>query len=67
MATASFTLSNHGSVCLLNPNDGEADMFLRERVGDEAQWWGGMLVIEPRYVANIVADLEANGYTTEPA
>ena len=62
---AHFTLSYHGSICLLAIHDEEALEFLEERVGEEAQWMAGMLVIEPRYVNPIVEDLRANGWVVE--
>lgn len=61
--THHFTLSNHGSVCMLAVHDEEAMEFLQERVPDDAQWWAGMLVIEPRYVEHIVNDLRENGWS----
>jgi hypothetical protein len=62
---ADFIFSCHGSIWLCNPQDGEADLHLRENVSDEAQWFGGALVVEPRYVSHLAAQLRENGYSVE--
>ena len=47
-------VENHGSVGLLRPLRDEARAWLEGHTGGEAQWFGGALVVEPRYVADIV-------------
>jgi hypothetical protein len=59
---ADFTLTNHGSLVTLLPATDEAREHLAENVSDEAQWWAGALVVEPRYVADLVEQLQANGW-----
>jgi hypothetical protein len=54
---------NHRSIFLLWPQSWDGARWLRERTFQGAQWWGsrrggltrGALVVEPRYVADIVA------------
>jgi hypothetical protein len=61
-ATPNFVLSNHGSLWLMEPMDDDSREWLREHVS-EGQWWGGKLVIEPRYVEGLVEGIRADGYT----
>ena len=35
--------------------------WLDENVSDDAQWFGGALVVEPRYVADIVVGMRQDG------
>lgn len=60
---AGFTFSNHGSVCLCEPDTDEAYLHLAENVAADAQWWGHPLVVEPRYVNSLAASLVAAGFT----
>lgn len=46
-------VTNHGSICLLEPTT-EAD---REWIDQKVAWeqsWGKAIVVEPRYVADII-------------
>jgi hypothetical protein len=60
-----FYLSDHGSVVLLSPRTDEAVAWVAEHIPDDAQRWAGGIVIEPRYVADIIAGLQADGLTVE--
>lgn len=42
-----------GSICLVVAH-GEALAWLRETAPEDAQWWSGSLVVEPRYVDDII-------------
>jgi hypothetical protein len=48
-------VENHGSVVLLRPLALRAERWLRDSVYEDAMWHGGALVVEPRYMADIVA------------
>ena len=52
---------NHGSIVLLEPQDRNAEQWLEEHVDPEARWWGPALVVEPRYVADIVNGAREDG------
>ncbi len=43
--------------------DSEAKEHLKSSVGEEAQWMGEALAVEPRYVANLAKRLQDNGFT----
>jgi hypothetical protein len=47
-------VENHGSLYLLRPDTRTAQRWLERHVADDAQWFGGALVVEPRYVTDIV-------------
>jgi len=46
---------NHGSIVLFHLNTREASAWVEENVTREAQFFGMALVVEPRYVAALVA------------
>lgn len=55
-------VENHGSIMLFRPLNDGARKHLEENVQDDAQWFGGALVVEPRYAEGLAANLEAEGY-----
>ena len=62
--TVDFALDNHGSICLLQPLSAEAQEWADEYLsGDEVQYFGTAVVIEPRYVVDIVEGFRADGLT----
>lgn len=59
---ADFRIENHGSIFLFDPLNTAAEEHLRENVSEQAQWFGGSLVVEPRYIADLAAALQAEGF-----
>ncbi len=57
-----FLFTNHGSLFLCAPQNEPARQHLAENVSEEAQWWAGALVVEPRYVKDLIAGLLDNGF-----
>ena len=51
-----YRIECHGSLCIVQPLDGEAHEWLREHT--DGQWWGGGLVVEPRYLKALVDGME---------
>lgn len=51
------TVYNHGSICLVKPETDEERTWLEENVSEDAMWWAGGLVVEPRYVEPLLAGL----------
>lgn len=46
---------SHGSICLFEALDDEAQAWVDENVGDEnTQTWGAAIVVEPRYIGPLV-------------
>jgi hypothetical protein len=60
-----YTFENHGSIWLCRPSTADARQHLQAHTDTEAQWFGGALVVEPRYVANLAEQLTADGFTVE--
>ena len=59
---ADYEIQNHGSIFLFDPQNTAAEKHLHENVSDEALWFGGALVVEPRYAADLAAALKADGF-----
>jgi hypothetical protein len=57
-----FTIADHGSIVLVTPTTDECRTFLEDHTGEEAQWFGGALVVEPRYLADLVDGLADWGF-----
>jgi hypothetical protein len=56
-----ISIENHGSLFLLQPLNENASDWLHEHVAEDAQWFVSALVVEPRYVADIVCGAIADG------
>jgi hypothetical protein len=58
----------HGSLYLLRPLSHAAKLWLIDHVGtpvDEVQWFGGAVVVEPRYISDILEGLRADGLVAQ--
>lgn len=63
-----FALQNHGSICLLQPLTVEAQAWLDDYViTDETQFWGCAVVVEPRYVEDLLNGIMGDGLTVSGA
>jgi hypothetical protein len=60
-----FQFENHGSIILCTPQNEGAKEHLIENLGDEAQWLGDSVAVEPRYILDLVEGLRSNGYVCE--
>lgn len=59
-----FDFTNTGSFWLLTPVTATAQVFTTQNlIHDETVEYGGGVVVEPRYVEDIAAMLEENGFT----
>lgn len=56
-----FTLENHGSIVLLQPHTEAARAWVSEHIPDDAMIWGTSIVVEPRYVSDIVDGIAEDG------
>lgn len=59
-----FKLENHGSLFLLRPLNSVAKDWMDEHLpmdSPETQFWGDAIVIEPRYVPDIVFGARGEG------
>jgi len=55
--TTDVHVVNHHSIVLFHLNTPEASAWVEENVSSEAQFFGAALVVEPRYVAALVAGM----------
>ena len=51
----------HGSLWLVDPLTEAARAWITEHVPDDAQWWASRLVVEPRYVHDLVVGMRDDG------
>jgi hypothetical protein len=58
-----FTIEHYGVFFLLNPQNDGAREHLQENVEPNAEWFGGRLVVEPRYIQLLVLELREAGWT----
>lgn len=58
-----FVILDEGSIILLRPENDDAQQWIDDHIGDEALSFGTAIVVEPRYIANIVSGIEADGLT----
>jgi hypothetical protein len=54
-------VEHHSTLVLLWPLTRAADDWLHAHAGESAQWWADALVVEPRYVEDIVAGAREAG------
>lgn len=55
--------SDHGSIVLCTPVTDTGKEWIAEHVSDDALWHGRALVIEPRYVDDIINGATEDGLT----
>jgi len=59
-----FTVQNDGSICVLYPHTPAAKAWVDKNLivnSEEMESWGGGIVIEPRYLPNIINDIRQSG------
>ena len=56
---------NGGSVFLVTPHTDAAREWIKENVGDDAQFFGYSLVVEPRYAPELVKGMQEAGLTVK--
>ena len=60
-STADVHVVNHHSIVLFHLNSPEASAWVEENVSSEAQFFGTALVVEPRYLADLMAGMRGGG------
>ena len=58
-----FDVENHGSIVLVRPHTDDVREWLEEHT--DGTWFGGALVVEPRYVEELVHGLVEEGYALQ--
>ncbi len=57
------TVENHGSLFLFCPATERVRTWLKANVDSEAQWFGGALVVEPRYAEGLAEGIREAGFS----
>jgi len=57
-----FDIENHGTIVLVRPLTPDVKTWLEENVEEAAMWYGGALVVEPRYVEALIEGLIEEGF-----
>jgi hypothetical protein len=60
-----FWVQNHGSLYLLIPQTEAAQDWVGENIPDDAQWFGKGIVVEHRYIYDIVDGIRGDGLEVE--
>lgn len=58
-----FTLSDHGSLCVLTPITEPARDWVDEHIDPDAMMWASGVVVEPRYLQTILDGIAEDGLT----
>lgn len=62
VTTPDFTVDDHGSIAVLTPHTPAAHAWQADNLAhEEAQYWNGGIVIEPRYLDRIIEGAEEDG------
>jgi hypothetical protein len=62
---ADFTVSNQGSIFILTPVTERAVAWRNEFLPSDALTWGGGVVVEHRFIENIVNGIRKDGLTVQ--
>lgn len=62
MASRDFTIEAHGSLFLLIPHTQEARELVAEKIVDDPLTWAGGIVVEQRYIIDLVTGLREEGF-----
>ena len=58
-------IENHGSLYLFRPLHSVARNWLQDNTPDDANWFGGALVVEPRYAADLLTGIRNEGMVAQ--
>lgn len=61
MDNVDLTVRNEGTIFLLNPVSDAGREWVVEHIPEDAQRWGGAVVVEHRYISDIVRGAQADG------
>ena len=61
MSVYDVRIENHGSIVLVQPLTDTAREWLTANVGEDSMYFGGALVVEPRYLGELVDGMVSDG------
>ena len=56
-----FRVESYGSIFLLQPLTPAANEWVAQHIPDDAQRWGGAIVVEHRFIMDIVVGIRGDG------
>lgn len=56
-----ISVENHFSILLVRPLSSAAEAWIEENVSGESRFFAGALVVEPRYVVDLVEGMLSDG------
>ena len=59
--TADFVVENHGTIFLVRPETHAAKQWVAAHIPDDAQRWGIAVVVEHRFVQDIIEGILKDG------
>lgn len=62
---ADLSIQNEGSIFLLRAHTDAGNAWIEQHIPDDAQSFGGAIVVEHRYIADIVAGAIDDGLEVE--
>lgn len=62
MAKRDFTVDCQGSIFILIPHTDSAKLWVAESLSDERTEWGGGVVVEHRYILDLVEAIRQSGF-----
>lgn len=65
MSTTDLFVQNEGSIFLLRPLTDAGREWIAEHIPEDAQMFGDAVVVEHRYINNIVTGAQRDGLTVE--
>lgn len=60
-----FSVENHGTIYLLRPHTPAAIEWVEQHIPDEHQEFAGAIVVEHRYIADIVLGIQEDGLVVQ--
>jgi hypothetical protein len=60
-----LSVTNHGSIYLLTPTSTRGGDWINEHIPEDATTWGISIVVEHRYIADIVEGAIADGLSVD--
>lgn len=60
-------VQDHGSIILVQPETKVALCWLLNHTQHDAQWFGGALAVEPRYLSDLLTGMSEGGFVVEAA
>jgi hypothetical protein len=67
MSAPDFLVANHGSILILHALTATAREWVDENLPSDAMTWGrNGIVVEPRYIGDIVEGIRADGLEVSP-